>query len=585
MKKYFLLKCAYSKVHIFIFSILFNLTLASHAKKRKYSVDSDGALDIKPKSKRIPAQNIVIRLNRRQTYGYKKPGTHFYSARQFYQNVFPNFTVINVEKPPCFLRKFSPDGKHFIAFSADQTCLEIYVYQGPSAAADLLEESYTRKLKVEIFERFFKLKFRVNVAKGNEQLNRECSLFSDDGRYVIIGSACFIPEDIRPHFYEIYTNNESVTPNLQSPLEDFTLHLVDLHLGKLCDIRQFKVDKIFLSHNQGIYLYKDILAVLSVQHQIIHIFQILDGMFVNIRKIGRFCFEDDYYFYSLVYQAERAFRERCINSLKHRLLVFLYRRAAEISSRTSDPTELRKFFHYFDNFNSLKMWKMQLLDENHLLIKYASEDIVTLKSTDVNSQLQFFAIYDMKTSTIISIYENTSRELLNLFENFCDSFRNANICSETHFTCSPSTNLYSRLLWNRFKQTIINAKFGGQTEATKRLLAQLPISAQSYSSSPYLDLSLFSYEEKWVSVMERPKACCDHPIRFYGRDSGLLKFRICAGNIRSTPASIRRLVAFTFHPSDPFAISVQRANAEYIVNFHIRYDTAFLDNCQYNMLA
>lgn len=28
------------------------------------------------------------------------------------------------------------------------------------------------------------------------------------------------------------------------------------------------------------------------------------------------------------------------------------------------------------------MWKMQLLDENHLFIKYTSEDVVTLRVTD-----------------------------------------------------------------------------------------------------------------------------------------------------------------------------------------------------------
>lgn len=69
----------------------------------------------------------------------------------------------------------------------------------------------------------------------------------------------------------------------------------------------------------------------------------------------------------------------------------------------------------------------------------------------------------------------------------------------------------------RFKDTIVNAKYGGHTEAVRRLLGQLPISAQSYSGSPYLDLSLFSYDDKWVSVMERPKTCGDHPIR-YGTD-------------------------------------------------------------------
>ena len=47
----------------------------------------------------------------------------------------------------------------------------------------------------------------------------------------------------------------------------------------------------------------------------------------------------------------------------------------------------------------------------------------------------------------------------------------------------------------------------------KRVLAQLPISAQSYTATPYLDLSLFSYDEKWVSVMERPKACGEQAIQ------------------------------------------------------------------------
>jgi hypothetical protein len=72
----------------------------------------------------------------------------------------------------------------------------------------------------------------------------------------------------------------------------------------------------------------------------------------------------------------------------------------------------------------------------------------------------------------------------------------------------------SLVLCFRFKDTIINAKYGGHTEAVRRLLGQLPISAQSYSGSPYLDLSLFSYDDKWVSVMERPKTCGDHPIRY-----------------------------------------------------------------------
>lgn len=92
-----------------------------------------------------------------------------------------------------------------------------------------------------------------------------------------------------------------------------------------------------------------------------------------------------------------------------------------------------------------------------------------------------------------------------LFENFSDSFRNTWMHHPTQFSCSPSNNLYAKLQQSRFKQTIVSARGGGIGEATKRLLSQLPISAQSYSNSPYLDLSLFSYDDKWVSMLERPK--------------------------------------------------------------------------------
>ena len=49
----------------------------------------------------------------------------------------------------------------------------------------------------------------------DQQLNRECSLFTEDGRYVIVGSAAHIPDDLRPHFYHIHSNNEAVTPTIR----------------------------------------------------------------------------------------------------------------------------------------------------------------------------------------------------------------------------------------------------------------------------------------------------------------------------------------------------------------------------------
>lgn len=182
-----------------------------------------------------------------------------------------------------------------------------------------------------------------------------------------------------------------------------------------------------------------------------------------MRKIGRFCFEDDSYLISSVYPncvtSCRPFKDTQINSLKHRFLVFLYKHASEETAKTGNPFYIRDFYQYFDDFKSFRLWKMQLLDENHLLLKYASEDVVTLKSSEPNSQFSFFVVYQMCESRILGVYENTSTTLLRLFENFTDCFRNAGVHIESQFTCSPSNNLYARLSHCRYKQKKIPIQF------------------------------------------------------------------------------------------------------------------------------
>lgn len=77
-----------------------------------------------------------------------------------------------------------------------------------------------------------------------------------------------------------------------------------------------------------------------MQHQTIHLFQIVDGMLIEIRRIGRFCYDDDPFLVNSVFASaanERPFHEETINSLKHRLLVFLFKRAKAISDETKDP--------------------------------------------------------------------------------------------------------------------------------------------------------------------------------------------------------------------------------------------------------
>lgn len=204
----------------------------------------------------------------------------------------------------------------------------------------------------------------------------------------------------------------SIVHIFRSPLEDYSLCLIDMHNGRVSDQIKFKSDKIFLSHNQGIYLYNNLLAVLSVQHQTIYLYEIFDNSFLNILKIGRFCSEEDLFLYNSVNETQVPIREATIGSLKHRFLVHLYRKAEAESKLIGNNYPLRKFYQFFDQYKLLRIWKMQLLDENLLLIKYASESVVTLKAQEPNSQPAYFVIYSIWDSTVLAVYDNTSEELL-----------------------------------------------------------------------------------------------------------------------------------------------------------------------------
>ena len=476
--------------------------------------------------RRLSSQNLIHRLSLRQV-AIDCPAQAYHRQRSLYQCIVPNHTESNVQVPPGYLRKFSPNGRHLVAFSSDQKSVLIYDYLGVSASNNLYSiDIRSNQLKMRLFDQFFKLKHYISAPDIQENLNRECSIFTEDCQYVIVGSSGHIQDDPYPSYYELFHSNEDISPQLHFRVEDYTLHIVDIWGGFVTDSYQFKCDKIQLAHNQGLSLCSSKLAVLSVQHQTIHLFDVTNGTFIPLHQVGRFCYPDDRAVYDLAgadlsgtnrdgtgMSMRHPSHDKWFNSLKHRLLCWLLRRAEALSTPTN-RMHLVKYFRGFDNVASLRMWKMQLLSDHQVLIKYAKEDTVTNKLNDVPmSQPALIVIYNLQTTEIEAVYENTSEELLRIFERHADCFRVPVSHPLSYDISSVSNNKHARTLQTKFKDTITNAKFGGKREAVRRLLGQLPISCQCHSSSPYLDLALFSYDDKWVSAVEKPKPCGDSPVK------------------------------------------------------------------------
>nr|CAG4635318.1 EOG090X028J [Artemia franciscana] len=528
--------------------------------------------------RKIPTQNILLKIRNRELGQRTLYNLRF--ERAVYQSVFPNKTFYNVERPSCFFRKFSPCGNYFIAYTADQSGIEIYSYKGAAAAGDLLEcldqdVEPSADIKQQVFDRFFALKHTVTMASTTEQLNRECSLFTDNGRFLIVASSGVVVEDPRyPRpFDDVYRNNEAIPIHPRFSLEDITVYVIDIHRGLLLDSRQFRTDKIYLAHNQGLYLYKNILSILSVQHQTIHIFQISsEGELIEVRTIGRFCHDDDEFILSSAIgrvAAVRNYREVQITGLKHRMLVFLFKEAFNESKAERKPDKWRLFYRKFQHLRWLRLWKMQLLDDNHLLLKYSSQEVVTLRAPEPNSQISFFVIYRMDTAQVLAVYENTSEEMLRMYEDYNDFFKDPGTSSDTQNIATLSNNvLMTRVDYHAtFKQTALEAKHGNRAEVVKRILGHVPIPAQSHTCSPYVDISLFSFDDRWVSPYERPKAGTDHPLRnfpsVYGNELKLKLYLVI-----HKMAVMRERFALTFAAFSPLANSINKVAFKTIAFHH-----------------
>ena len=98
-------------------------------------------------------------------------------------------------------------------------------------------------------------------------------------------------------------------------------------------------------------------------------------------------------------------------------------------------------------------------------------------------------------------------------------------------------------------------------QGTRRVLANVPVAAQSLSSSPFLDASIFHFDEKLISCLLRPRPFGDHSLRFVARshpDNARFKL-FCEPFDTPLPHGarppVKQLITYHFHPTEPFVLA------------------------------
>ncbi|KAG5564776.1 hypothetical protein RHGRI_000848 [Rhododendron griersonianum] len=229
--------------------------------------------------------NVTARIFERQIRT-PAPGTSIHCARRFYENLVPSCTIYDVECPDHSFRKFTDDGQYLISFSRNHQ--DLIVYRPTWLTFSCKDEdcdTHDLPLKSKRFESFFTQLYCVPLASSSEFICKDFFLYIESNQFGLFATSTTQSHDAPAAGGAI--------PGIPC-IEKITFHLLRLEDGVILDERVFRNDYVNVAHSMGVFLYDDLLAIVSLRYQTIHILQIRDsGNLVDVRAIGEFCREDD----------------------------------------------------------------------------------------------------------------------------------------------------------------------------------------------------------------------------------------------------------------------------------------------------
>ena len=486
-----------------------------------------------------------------------------YSINNMYQNILPTKTVNNVSMDAGHLRKFTPDGRLLVTFNRNQSEIVVYEYSGVGHGKSEIATPDN------IFKILFRRRFSVQIGRDFSFVP-QCCLFTRNSKFLIAGGVKKEALKQSPNDPRLDHNDCLVSHGNIHYSETYRIMLVNLTTGLKSDQVDFPRDMLLLStiHGLSVSVCGDKVAILSLSRQNIHLFDISEqsgGKLLLSDILGQFLTQSEY---SLFIQHPSIKRHplctknysHILTQMKQKVMRYLFITAYQESDKVKRMNNLLRFYFYFETVRKMKIWKIQLLNPHRLFIRYSHERVIYLRQ-DQGPKYNIWVFFDLRTNSVTNVYA----DMLDNLEELMVYYEENRALLEG----SPMRdNIYAMEIHKQYKQSLITARNGGPKEAIVRTLSQLPFSCQAVHESPFLNRMIFRYNEKFVPVIDRPwNEVFEHPIGFFHQHQHALAFQPKLRG-HDTPAG-REMVAFTYHPTDPFIISVQRGDVNFYINFHM----------------
>ncbi|KAK9804630.1 hypothetical protein WJX73_001191 [Symbiochloris irregularis] len=615
----------------------------------------------------------LVHWLRRREISASLPGAAVNHVRETYNTFKPTAAATLSDPPNNIIFKFTPSGEYLVCFGHLLQDLIIYRFVGhkPQSADDPATEAPVEPS----FNEFFHHLYSVNLAHDSQVLCRDCCLVAGDEELVVVASSS------PPMLAEPSGRPQSGAAEVHTVpfVARTTLHLVKLRSGQLLDTYTITDDFVSLSNNGGIHLYEDIMVVLAIRSQSIHVVQLRpSGHFLLVQVIGQHLHADDRLVIAtaeaaeLHWQAQRSLRPgesiehlqaanllsqlaqrpkvsrstrpalaappargalggmtrprsaqhlhaashgrggtraggtlpmappgyltprvasqpiadavvndavasitglpisqaglaardseapeafiaaeeplTLIEGIRHAVLTYLFK--SQCSQAVASEAHTR-FYYHFNNYMALVMWKVQMLDPDHLLLALGPRDAATSRSPEASSTSYILALYCMSSGQVVDIQDSKGEKLMELYLWWADHFCAANISSD----------------WERFitpAAVIPGSDSQSVPQAARRGLAGMPPGAQMLSASPFLDARAWQYDARHVSPLLRFRPLSEQPLRFVSTSDPLhSRFRI---TLPEAPApqqdgsggsrAAKTVAALHFHPVQPFVLCV-----------------------------
>lgn len=279
----------------------------------------------------------------------------------------PSYTIYEVECPDHSFRKFTEDGQYLISFSRNHQELIVYRPRWLSFSCNDEDcDQHDLPSKARRFDSFFTQLYCVPLASCNELICKDFFLYMESNQFGL-----FATSTAQIHDAPAVGGAVQGVPSI----EKITFHLLRMEDGEILDKKVFSNDFVNLTHNMGVFLYDDLLAIVSLRYQTIHILQIRDsGNLVDVRAIGEFCREDDELFLNSnaqqqvpennvenhMHQGQPNMGNSFLSGIKQRLLSFIFQ--GIWNEETDDTLRIQrlrnKFYFHFQDYVDLIIWKV-----------------------------------------------------------------------------------------------------------------------------------------------------------------------------------------------------------------------------------